>query len=118
MRFVLLGAIVAATATPTPHGIGVQDFTLHNEIGSAITHVYVAPTDNPKWEEDVLGKDVLENGDSAEIRFTGYGDDVCKFDVKIKTLDDREWIVEKLDLCEMNDLKFSIEDGKIVYTKF
>jgi len=79
--------------------------------------VYVSESDNPKWEEDVLGKDVLDNGDSWDIKFHGYGESVCKFDVKIKTEDGGEWIVDDINLCEMNDLKFSMQGGKVVFEK-
>lgn len=117
MKTAILGTIAAVMFATPAFAAGVQDFTLHNNTGKAITHVYVSESSNPKWEEDVLGKDVLDNGDSWDIKFTGYGEDVCKFDVKIKTDDDAEWIVEDVNLCEMNDLKFSMEGGKVVFEK-
>jgi hypothetical protein len=118
MKTAILGTIAAVMiATPALAEGGVQDFTLHNATGKSITHVYVSEADNPKWEEDVLGKDVLDNGESWDIKFKGYGENVCKFDVKIKTDDDNEWIVDDINLCEMNDLKFSMQGGKVVYEK-
>ncbi|MDB5098671.1 MAG: uncharacterized protein JWM80_3092 [Cyanobacteria bacterium RYN_339] len=117
MKTAILGAMAAILIASPAHAAGVQDFTLHNNLNAAITHVYVSESDNPKWENDVLGKDVLENGDSWDIKFTGYGDAVCKFDIKIKTQDDAEWIVEGVNLCEMQDIKFSMEGGKVVFEK-
>ena len=117
-KITLLAALATVLVASTPaYAAGMQNFTLHNGLGAAITHVYVSEADNAKWEEDVLGKDVLADGEGWEIKFTGYGDAVCKFDVKIKTEDEKEWIVEDINLCEMNDLKFSMEGGKVVFAK-
>src|SRR5437879_1477794 len=46
-----------------------QDFTLVNKTGVEIHKVYISPHDKDDWEEDILGKDTLPNGDNVDIKF-------------------------------------------------
>lgn len=48
---------------------GAQDFVLVNNTGRDIYVVNVSPTTTNDWEEDILGSDVLENGDTVTVRF-------------------------------------------------
>lgn len=59
-----------------------QDFTIVNKSGYTIKHLYVSPVSSDRWGEDVLGKDVLEDGDSTDITFD-KDEDVCKWDIKV-----------------------------------
>ena len=61
---------------------GAQDFTLVNQTGKHITHVYVSPHNVNDWQEDVLGQEILGNGDSVEITFSG-GERAAIWDIKV-----------------------------------
>ena len=50
---------------------GTQDFILVNKTGFDIKSVYVSPSNSDDWQEDVLGRDYLSDGDSVEITFSG-----------------------------------------------
>jgi hypothetical protein len=81
---------------------GDQDFTLVNATGYTISEVYVSPSKAADWEEDVLGRDVLAEGESTEIRFS-RSEDTCRWDLKVVYEDDNssaEWAA--LDLCEIS----------------
>ena len=60
---------------------GAQDFELVNNTGADITHVYVSPTNVNDWQEDVLGREVLMDGDSVVITFGG-GERATYWDIK------------------------------------
>ena len=45
-------------------------FDLVNFTGSTFRAVYVSPTDSTGWEENVLGRDTLDDGATVDIRFT------------------------------------------------
>lgn len=45
------------------------DFVLVNRTGVDIQELYVAPHDSDDWQEDILGQDVLLDGDRVNIRF-------------------------------------------------
>jgi hypothetical protein len=48
---------------------GQQDFTLVITTGFDLSDVYVSPGKSSNWEEDVMGDDKLEDGESQHIRF-------------------------------------------------
>ncbi len=45
------------------------DFTLTNNTGYRIDIVNVCPSSSNSWEEDIMGRDYLENGQSVSIHF-------------------------------------------------
>ncbi len=78
-----------------------QDFKLVNKTGYEIKHVYVSPSKSDDWEEDVLGKDTLDDGEAWNIKFHR---DVrtCKWDLKVTYADDDSNAVwQNIDLCEI-----------------
>jgi hypothetical protein len=112
-----LAVLVLALAAAPAWAAGDQDFTLHNDTGKVITHVYVSEANNDHWEDDVLGRDVLEDGEMTKVTFDGYDADACSFDVKIVTDEDESWIVKDVDLCDLTDITFKMRSGKIVYSR-
>src|ERR1044071_5356635 len=60
---IALSVIVTFLNFTTFARAGKQDFVLHNETGVEIHEVYVSPVTADDWEEDVLGKDPLPNGE-------------------------------------------------------
>jgi hypothetical protein len=102
----LLGAAVSALAD-------AQDFTIVNKTGMTIMSFYAAPVKNREWGSDILGEGQLENGQRANIKFSGYGENVCHFDVMMKDENEKEWIVEDIDLCETHKLTFSKQGGGV-----
>jgi len=81
-----------------------QDFDLVNKTGYDISHVYVSPTKTDDWEEDVLGKDILSDGDEWEIKFN-RSTKTCKWDLKVVYADDSSsayW--RAIDLCKVGKI--------------
>ena len=48
---------------------GPQDFTLINNTGYPIYVVNVSPSNTDNWEEDILGSQVLGNGEHLNVSF-------------------------------------------------
>ena len=46
------------------------DFELVNETGYDISEVFISPTKESSWGEDVMGEDILADGQSVDIFFT------------------------------------------------
>jgi hypothetical protein len=46
------------------------NFTLVNKTGYTIAHIFVAPTTEREWGDDIMGKDMLANGDEVDIIFS------------------------------------------------
>jgi hypothetical protein len=66
----VVGVIAGLLVGPLPAQAGTQDFTLVNDTGLSIVQLFISPSNTQDWEEDVLGVDVLEDGESADIEFS------------------------------------------------
>jgi hypothetical protein len=90
---------------------GDQDFTLDNETGLTIDQLYCSPSAKPDWEEDILGTDVLKNGEKAHITFS-RSETARNWDLLIvdEEGDKVEW--SEIDLLEAETIILYYEDGK------
>ncbi len=79
---------------------GTQDFTLVNKTGIVINNLYVSESKSDDWEEDVLGEEVLENGESVTITFKGRK--ACKWDLMVKDAEGEGLYWRDIDLCEVS----------------
>lgn len=91
-----------------------RDISIVNKSGEPITEVYISLSDDGEWGEDVLGVDVLENGQGVDIHFSGYGKSDCLFDVLAKNGDGDQWLLEELNLCEVSTVTIT---GKFIKAK-
>ena len=91
------------------------DFVIHNDTGVAIESLFVSQADSNKWGGDILGVDTLAAGEKAKISFSGDAE-VCVFDIRITHGTDA-WVVGDVDLCKVNDMKFTKKGDKVFYTK-
>lgn len=106
IRFTSGLAATAALALLAPAGAqaqGMQDFALINATGYQISQVFVAPSKSEDWEEDVLGQDVLDDGETVNIRFAAKTR-TCNYDLKViyEDGDEAEW--RKFDLCTVSKI--------------
>jgi hypothetical protein len=104
--------VIAIFLTATAFArVGKQDFILHNQTGVEIHEVYVSPVSSDDWEEDVLGKDTLPDGESVKITFNDREKHV-HWDLKI--VDGKgnsiEW--HDLNLIEIEEVTLHYKDGK------
>lgn len=90
---------------------GQQDFEVKNATGVTVEKIYVSETSKDEWEEDVMGQDVLKDGESVEIKFD-RDTEACKFDLKAVDEDGDEMIFTGLDLCTISKVTLYWKDGK------
>lgn len=91
-------ASTGKTAAPARSPGGGLRLNLDNFTGSTLRAVYVSPSDSKGWEENVLGGDQLNDGDTVDIRFSPEEDAVL-WDIKVESTDGHyaEW--KGLGLC-------------------
>jgi hypothetical protein len=81
-----------------------QDFILDNETGYEIKAVYVSPNKSDNWEEDVLGKDTLGDGQKFRIKFN-RATKTCLWDLKVVyAIDNSKATWGKIDLCTVRKI--------------
>src|SRR5438874_975560 len=93
----IAGVLLASTVG---HALAdVRNFSLMNNTGALVANLYVSPTDTVDWGDDILGKDVLANGESVAITFGRFDAGKCLYDVKIILKDGTEAKIIGVDLC-------------------
>lgn len=114
----ILAACLAVATLATITTIGLQaaqrrnlDFTLVNKTGLIIMEVYLSPTTDAKWGEDVMGADILDDGDKVDITFSS-AETECNWDLKIVDEDDDDVIWTKLNLCTASEITLIYENKK------
>ena len=92
----------ADEAAPAAAATGAQqDFTLVNNTGHTVMTLNVSPSDSDQWGPDILGRNVLANGETAAISFE-RGQDQCNWDVRA-TYDDGDTTDSRgVNLCEIS----------------
>ncbi len=103
---VLIAAAAVLCAVAAPALAGDQDFKLRNKTGYTIERVYVSAAKTDDWEEDVMGDDVLPDGDSVDITFAS-SENACKFDMKVVYDDKEEAVWSALDLCTISEVEIT-----------
>ena len=98
MRLPVLAALLAFAA---PAFAAQQDFTLVNKTGYGIDSVYVSKADSNSWEEDVMGRDTLDDGEHVNISFE-KGSRGCRYDLMVKYSDGDKSEWHNVDLCSIS----------------
>lgn len=76
-------------------------FTLKNGTNSVLNNFYTSPVGTDNWEDDVFGAQVLNPGETMEIRIAD-GRDVCNYDMRFEFQgDDLDTTTDSQDLCEL-----------------
>lgn len=109
-----LRTLIAATALSIPMLLGMargslaEDlvFTLANQTHYDLREFYASPPDVSSWEEDILGPDILEAGDSIRITISD-GRDTCIYDLMGVFEDDDQVVKRKVNLCRLDTFYFT-----------
>jgi hypothetical protein len=117
MKVVLLAALLTLVAglAPTAAPRVQDDYGVINKTGMTITHLYLSPSKDEEWGEDILEQDVLANGEECGIEFD-KDDEECAYDIKVIDSKNQPWIVTNVDLCKYTKVTFTMQKGKMLWT--
>ena len=104
----VLALAAMAVVSPPRASADERIFTLINGTQRTSTECYVSASDTQSWEEDVLGRDVLNAGESVTVRFSRNDADAgkCLYDILVVTRDGGEGILSAVDLCTTATVTF------------
>ena len=102
IKLFLLAMIFSVTISGTAFA-GHQDFTLKNQTGRDIVNIYITPSQSSSWDEDILGVDILYNGEVTEIVFDRSETDRY-WDLKAIYSDGSEYVWEDIDLFSVSEI--------------
>jgi hypothetical protein len=104
-KFLFLGALLASTIS-TAAFAAQQDFTITNHTGHTIVTLNVSPNNDNNWGPDILGRDVLNNGEQAEVSFD-RDEAQCSWDIQVTYDDGTNNDLRGVDLCETTEVEFT-----------
>ena len=97
-----LALVFAQSALADP-----RDFHLNNNSAVDLAYVYVSPSDQNAWGDDIMGTSVLPSGQSVDVSFGQFDGSTCQYDVKVVGTGGEEGYLYKVDLCSVTNVSFS-----------
>ncbi|TMJ18826.1 MAG: hypothetical protein E6G92_03070 [Alphaproteobacteria bacterium] len=85
-----------------------QNFTLNNNTGHTVVTLNVSPSNSNEWGEDILGRDTLANGESAQISFP-RAETQCQWDIRATYDDGDTTDARGVNLCELSTVNLTAE---------
>lgn len=107
----LLPTVLLVLLAAGPATAGEQDFTLVNRTGVEIYELYIRPALAHDWQEDVLSKDTLPDGQEIEISFD-LGEEADHWNIRVVDGDGDAIDWPEVDLTEISTIVLSFEDGQ------
>lgn len=89
---------VAAVLVAAPAMADDLVFQFNNNSSFAIVELYASPSNVGDWEEDILGREILDAGEAARVTIRD-GRRTCEYDLKI-VFEDGDEATDTTDLCE------------------
>jgi hypothetical protein len=104
-KFLIAGALLVS-AMSTAAFAARQDFTITNHTGHTIVTLNVSSHSDDHWGPDILGRDVLNNGEQTDITFD-RNEDQCSWDIKVTYDDGTNNDLRAVDLCHTTEVEFT-----------
>jgi hypothetical protein len=96
-----------ATETAAPAGDQTnQNFTINNQTGHTVMTLNVSPSNENAWGPDILGSNVLSNGESASVTFP-RAETQCQWDIRATYDDGDTTDVRGVNLCELTTVNLT-----------
>jgi hypothetical protein len=102
----IAGAFLAAAFAASAAWAAAQDFTVKNSTGHVIVTLNVSPNSSNHWGPDILGREVLADGEEAEVSFD-RNEDQCIWDIRVTYDDGTENDERGINLCETTEVEFT-----------
>ncbi len=101
-------AIMVATTALTPGMASAEDRRVRiiNETRHIIVRFYASNVNASGWEEDILGEDVLQPGQSVTVNIDD-GSGYCLYDFKAVFDDGDSLVRQRVDVCKISSYRYT-----------
>ncbi|MBC7544449.1 MAG: hypothetical protein H7338_17140 [Candidatus Sericytochromatia bacterium] len=106
----MLGTASSAAFAATANG----ELVFTNGTATAFTDVFICKSNANDWG-DAIFHDEISPGETVKANFTGFGQDVCSFSIRVIDSNGTKWDVDEIDMCETTKVTFKNEGGKMKY---
>jgi hypothetical protein len=77
-----------------------------NNTGVPMTNFYASASETNDWEEDILGRDILDDGEEVRVNIDD-GSGECMFDFKGVFKGGQSVVKKKIDVCHIGKFTFN-----------
>jgi len=100
----LAASLLATTVLAQTESVS---FELTNNTGFTLTRIYLSLPSSNSWEEDILGDEVVESGETVVVSVDD-GLEACEYDIRYDFSDGDSLIEKAVDMCEIDGSEYSI----------
>ncbi len=104
-RLILLASITLACSGGLARAAD-RHVDIVNKTGMTMTKFYASNTGANSWQEDILGRDTLDDGDTIAINIDD-GTGACKFDFKAVFENGHDLVRRSIDVCELSSFTYN-----------
>jgi hypothetical protein len=97
--------VLAMTATSVVFAAD-RHVRIVNNTGVPMTHFYASTSDTDEWEEDILGRDILDDGEEVNVNIDD-GSGECMYDFKGVFKGGQSVVKKKVDVCHIGTFTFN-----------
>ncbi len=106
-KIVLAAAVAAGLAASATDALALdRRIRLINESSEAIHEFHASNTGRSRWEEDILGRRILQPGASVIINLDD-GSGFCKFDFKTVMESGRALVKRNVNICQLETYRIT-----------
>ena len=91
-------------APTTTVGTARQNFSVVNATGHIVVTMNVSPTSENEWGPDILGSNVLQTGQTAQVVFD-RAESQCNYDLRITYDDSDTSEMRNINLCQVGTVQ-------------
>ena len=108
MRTFFKAGLIAATlaASLSSADAANRKVDIINKTGMQLKHFYASNSGTSDWEEDILGRDVLDDGETFEADIDD-GTGACRFDFKGVFVNGKEVVKRNVNVCQVSTFTFT-----------
>ncbi|KMO44920.1 hypothetical protein VQ03_00500 [Methylobacterium tarhaniae] len=77
-----------------------------NKTGMTLKEFYASSTGSNNWEEDILGRDTIANGETFDINIDD-GTGACRFDFRAVFQNGGESVKRNVNVCEISTFTYT-----------
>ena len=110
MKKLILIALLAFAGASSVAAQNLPSINIVNRTGYTIYLIYMSPSENDEWGDDLLGEDILENGESFTCRLLQPLSQVKVYDIAVKDEDGDTYIKWEVTLTNNARIEFTIDD--------
>lgn len=102
-------AAAAPAAAAEAAGVAEVKFNLKNATSFTLTHLYMSPAASNDWDNDILGDQVVDAGETAEVSIDD-GVESCMYDLRADFDDGDAIDVRGVDVCKIEGTTVTISE--------